>query len=926
MENNKYLIAFEELNIRNILAFNLTQQFISSPDVQKFIKEDQSTFDLVIVESFFQQCTVAMGHKYRAPVINIIPVSPCATHSISAANPFDFSYIKDYKTDSGKSLNFQNRLLNTFFGLYTLFVEPIIYNPKMENMMNTYFKYPGYETRPTMTEMLKNVSLSLIDSDVMILSSRPYVPSFIEVPGIHFRPPKKMNKELQEYMDTATKGVVFLNFGTVINMDNVSKHTLDIFKKVLGRLEQKVIFRWTNNDTQGFPDNFYVDSWLPQVDILKHPNCKLFITHGGIHGLMETIDAGVPFIGFPVFGDQHQNLRISQENGFGIVGNIFSLTEEAFERDVKLVLFDLKFTENAKRMSLIFNDRPMPSMEKAVYWIEYVIRHKGAHHLRSPAVELVWYQYYSLDIFAFIISIILFLIFICYPLFFAPIKSSNILVFVPSPWKSHLVSFQPLFLELAHRGHNVTVVTKFAVDNPPANYRQVIVEYEMNLTAIEPFIFKETNIYEEFFKELYIRNIISQDLTQQYISSSNVQSFIKEDQSTFDLVIVESFFQECTIAMGHKYSAPVISIIPLAPWAIQSVLAANPFDFSYIKDFKIDSGKSLNFQNRLFNTLFGLYALFVAPIIYNPKMENMMNTYFKYPGYKTRPTMTEMLKNVSLSLIDSDVMILSSRPYVPSFIEVPGIHFRPVKNMDKKLQDFMDTATKGVVFLNFGTLINMDKVPKPTLDIFKKVLGRLEQKVIFKWTNNDTQGFPDNFYVDSWLPQVDILKHPNCKLFITHGGIHGLMETIDAGVPFIGFPVFGDQHQNLRISQENGFGIMSNIMTLTENTFERDVGLVLNEPSFKENAMRMSLIFNDRPLTSIDKAVYWVEYVIRHKGAHHLRSPAVELVWYQYYSLDIFAFIISIILFLIFIFYRITKLVIKSIFNLLFKTTKLKLS
>jgi len=55
------------------------------------------------------------------------------------------------------------------------------------------------------------------------------------------------------------------------------------------------------------------------------------------------------------------------------------------------------------------------------------------------------------------------------------------------------------------------------------------------------------------------------------------------------------------------------------------------------------------------------------------------------------------------------------------------------------------------------------------------------------------------------------------------------METIDAGIPFIGFPVFGDQFQNIRTSQENGFGIMSNIHTLNEETFERDVNIILTD-------------------------------------------------------------------------------------------------
>lgn len=79
--------------------------------------------------------------------------------------------------------------------------------------------------------------------------------------------------------------------------------------------------------------------------------------------------------------------------------------------------------------------------------------------------------------------------------------------------------------------------------------------------------------------------------------------------------------------------------------------------------------------------------------------------------------------------------------------------------MRQTLQNFMDTAKAGVVYLNFGTLLDTARLPKPTLEVFVNVLGRLEQKVLFKWTNNDTQGFPHNFYVDSWFPQLNILSN-----------------------------------------------------------------------------------------------------------------------------------------------------------------------
>jgi glucuronosyltransferase len=59
--------------------------------------------------------------------------------------------------------------------------------------------------------------------------------------------------------------------------------------------------------------------------------------------------------------------------------------------------------------------------------------------------------------------------------------------------------------------------------------------------------------------------------------------------------------------------------------------------------------------------------------------------------------------------------------------------------------------------------------------------------------------------------------------------------------------------------------------------------------TFDENALRLSHIYRDQPRTSIEQAVNWTEYVIRHKGAPHLRSAALDLTWYQYFLLDVIA-------------------------------------
>jgi glucuronosyltransferase len=51
----------------------------------------------------------------------------------------------------------------------------------------------------------------------------------------------------------------------------------------------------------------------------------------------------------------------------------------------------------------------------------------------------------------------------------------------------------------------------------------------------------------------------------------------------------------------------------------------------------------------------------------------------------------------------------------------------------------------------------------------------------------------------------------------------------------------------------------------------------------------VSRIYSDQPLTPLQQAVFWTEYVIRHKGAPHMRSAVLDLAWYQYFLLDVMA-------------------------------------
>lgn len=74
-----------------------------------------------------------------------------------------------------------------------------------------------------------------------------------------------------------------------------------------------------------------------------HPNVKLFICHGGISGLYEAVDAGVPIIGFPLFNDQYRNVDYLVEVGMAIKMELLSVTKEEILKNIRELLDHEKY-------------------------------------------------------------------------------------------------------------------------------------------------------------------------------------------------------------------------------------------------------------------------------------------------------------------------------------------------------------------------------------------------------------------------------------------------------------------------------------------------------------------------------------------------------------------------------------------------------
>jgi len=73
-----------------------------------------------------------------------------------------------------------------------MYVENLLYIPMIKSIMTKHFTYKGWESRPPLEDMLKNVSLTLMNANHAIGICRPTTQGVVEVGGMHIKAPKPL--------------------------------------------------------------------------------------------------------------------------------------------------------------------------------------------------------------------------------------------------------------------------------------------------------------------------------------------------------------------------------------------------------------------------------------------------------------------------------------------------------------------------------------------------------------------------------------------------------------------------------------------------------------------------------------------------------------------------------------------------------------
>lgn len=218
------------------------------------------------------------------------------------------------------------------------------------------------------------MSLLLANTNSAFGHIRPLMPNTKQIGFAHIEPPQPLDdKNLKAFMDFSD--VVIICFGSQANFSQISSKKLDIFVNVFKKLKPfNFVWKFDGKD-ENLPENVKTFNWLKISDALAHSNVKLFITHGGINSIYESIDREVPMVVFPLCWEQYYNSKLMVERKIAIELDLNYFTESKLE-DAILTASSEIYKENVKNLKKVAYDQPMKPMEVAIESIEFVMRNK----------------------------------------------------------------------------------------------------------------------------------------------------------------------------------------------------------------------------------------------------------------------------------------------------------------------------------------------------------------------------------------------------------------------------------------------------------------------------------------------------------------------------------------------------------------------
>ena len=359
----------------------------------------------------------------------------------------------------------------------------------------------------------------------------------------------------------------------------------------------------------------------------------------------------------------------------------------------------------------------------------------------------------------------------------------------------------------------------------------------------------------------------------------------------FNIGIVDIFpFTRCYLVLMYRLDLPYHGVTTTyEPWLLRNPALPSFVLFPMADVFN----EKMNFRERLRNT-WNLLDWVIAPR--TATLDDILVT--RYAPEKPAVSVNYLATRTVLWLFDTDVVLDYPRPIMANEVNIVGLTTRPAKPLPADLKERLDKAVNGAVIVSLGSMDIM------TLKNYNKMMEAFTQlnhvQLIWRYKLQFPKNIPSHITLRKWIPQIDLLGHPNVKLLICHGGANSQFESLYHSVPMITIPLFAEQPYSAKRTESKGISITMNIHTFTADELTDNIRRIITNISYHT---KIPKIYRSRPMSAKQRAVYWIEQVLEH-GGEHLMSAALDMPWYEYLMLDIAALAVAMMIVIIMVLYK----------------------
>jgi len=476
------------------------------------------------------------------------------------------------------------------------------------------------------------------------------------------------------------------------------------------------------------------------------------------------------------------------------------------------------------------------------------------------------------------------------------LTSGSKILFVGVQMRSHVMQQLVVAEELAAKGHQVHFVVGSRYPDLHKLEKKKLIPVPFHIPEGIPYfctddvnkmttklIFNMTDAERVQYQMGTISGIVQRDCSYM-MNDTQFMSYLQNIQ--FDIAIVEPFLlNPCSLILARRLRIKFVSFPALVfPWDIR--MPVLPSAVRLAGSWPLLDLKS--FRNRLRN----LISFFFVKISFL----NNLDTRLLKEYASDLNSWDELVRESELFIVERDHLLDDVLPATPNYITLPGLTGRMPKPLPDDLENTMSANENGVILMTFGSLAG--HMPDSIAIKFLKAFSMLNQTVLAKLEAPVDAIVPDNVKLFSWVPQNDILGHRNMRLFITHCGNNGQYEAVYHGVPMIGFPLFAEQPTNCQRIITKNYGLCMKIFEFSPEELYNNIHEILSNSKYSTAIKKSSEIARSEPMNSREKAVYWIEHVIKF-GGNHLRTDAMQLPLYQFLMLDIIAAAFLLLLFIL---------------------------